>query len=57
MNLPWTHAGMPAITLPSGRSEMGLPLGLQLIGRFGEDEALLADARQIAELLGDPLSE
>jgi Asp-tRNA(Asn)/Glu-tRNA(Gln) amidotransferase A subunit family amidase len=57
MNLPWTHAGMPAITLPSGRSEMGLPLGLQLIGCFGEDEALLAYARQIVELIGDPLAE
>jgi Asp-tRNA(Asn)/Glu-tRNA(Gln) amidotransferase A subunit family amidase len=57
MNLPWTHAGMPAITLPSGRSEMGLPLGLQLIGRFGQDEMLLAYAKQLDELLGDPLSE
>ena len=57
MNLPWTHAGIPAITLPSGRSEMGLPLGLQLVGHFGQDELLLAHAKQIAELLGDPLLE
>ncbi len=57
MNLPWTHAGIPSITLPSGRSEMGLPLGLQLVGRFGEDEAVLAHARQIDELLGEPLVE
>ena len=31
MNLPWTHAGMPVITLPAGRSENGLPLGLQFV--------------------------
>ena len=42
MNLPWTHAGMPAITLPAGRSKNGLPLGLQFVAPFGADEQLLA---------------
>ena len=46
MNLPWTHAGLPSITLPAGQAENGLPLGLQLVGRFGEDEALLGWAQQ-----------
>ncbi len=41
LNLPWTHAGMPALTIPAGRAANGLPLGLQLVARFGEDEALL----------------
>lgn len=41
MNLPWTHAGLPALTLPAGQLG-GLPLGLQAIGRFGGDESLLA---------------
>lgn len=41
MNLPWTHAGLPALTLPAGLTGSGLPLGLQLVGRFGDDEALL----------------
>ena len=41
MNLPWTHAGMPAITLPAGRAQNGLPLGLQLIAPFDGDELLL----------------
>ncbi|MFN8487548.1 MAG: amidase [Caldilineaceae bacterium] len=42
MNLPWTHAGLPAVTVPAGRAANGLPLGLQLVARFGADEALLA---------------
>jgi Asp-tRNA(Asn)/Glu-tRNA(Gln) amidotransferase A subunit family amidase len=41
MNLPWTHAGMPAISLPAGYAVNGLPLGLQCIGAFMADEALL----------------
>ena len=41
MNLPWTHAGMPAISLPAGYATNGLPLGLQCIGAFMTDEYLL----------------
>ena len=47
MNLPWTYAGMPAIALPAGEDEAGLPLGLQLVGRFADDERLLAWAQQV----------
>jgi len=42
MNLPWTQAGLPTLVLPAGRGRQGLPLGLQLTGGFGGDEALLA---------------
>ncbi len=55
MNLPWTHAGMPAMTIPSGRAEMGLPLGLQFVAPLGADEQLLAYVQQLAGLLDDPL--
>lgn len=48
MNVPWTQAGMPAICLPAGRNAAGLPLGLQVMGRFGADEELLAWADEIA---------
>ncbi len=44
MNLPWSHAGVPTITLPSGFNAHRLPLGLQLAGRWYEDERLLAFA-------------
>lgn len=51
MNLPWTQSGMPAITIPAGVNESGLPLGLQCVGRWQGDEALLAWAEEIeAEL-------
>ena len=40
---PWTSCGLPTITLPSGLSAEGLPLGVQLIGApFREDELLCA---------------
>jgi aspartyl-tRNA(Asn)/glutamyl-tRNA(Gln) amidotransferase subunit A len=31
-NAPWSLAGLPSITVPSGLAENGLPFGLQLIG-------------------------
>ena len=42
MNLPWTHTGMPAITVPAGKAANGLPLGLQCVARADADESLLA---------------
>ena len=42
MNLPWTNAGVPATSVPAGRSTGGLPMGLQCIARYGADEPLLA---------------
>lgn len=40
-NSLWTQAGLPAVTIPSGRGPRGLPLGLQLVGRYREDERTL----------------
>jgi Asp-tRNA(Asn)/Glu-tRNA(Gln) amidotransferase A subunit family amidase len=51
MNLPWTHAGMPTITLPAGASSNGLPLGLQVAARWYQDEELLAWAPQLEQAL------
>jgi Asp-tRNA(Asn)/Glu-tRNA(Gln) amidotransferase A subunit family amidase len=52
MNLPWTYAGLPAVNLPSGFAKNGLPLGLQLVGGWQQDEKLLPWAGQIAKALG-----
>jgi amidase len=42
----------PTITLPTHRGPNGLPIGIQLIGRLYEDEALLAAARWVSHQLG-----
>jgi Asp-tRNA(Asn)/Glu-tRNA(Gln) amidotransferase A subunit family amidase len=47
MNLPWTHAGMPAVSLPTGRNAAGLPMGLQVAARWWADEELLAWAVEL----------
>lgn len=52
MNLPWTHCGLPSLNLPSGKDENGLPYGLQLVGKWHEDESLLAHATGIEKALG-----
>jgi amidase len=45
--------GLPAVSVPAGRTREGLPLGVQLIGRPFEEEALLAAASVIeAALVG-----
>ncbi|NPA45487.1 MAG: amidase [Chlorobi bacterium] len=49
MNLPWTYAGLPAITIPVGKAKNGLPLGLQITGSFNKDEELIAFAKIIEE--------
>ncbi len=49
---PWSYAGMPAVTLPCGLAIDGLPVGLQLIGRYGRDEELLQTARWCERFLG-----
>lgn len=43
--------GQPAISLPTGTSSNGLPIGSQLVARFGRDDLLLAVAHQLEECL------
>ncbi|GAB3259434.1 amidase [Alteromonas gracilis] len=43
----WNITGMPAVSLPLHHSASGLPLGMMLAGRPGEDAALLALAAQV----------
>lgn len=51
MNLPWTQAGLPAINLPAGKSQDGLPLGLQVVGNWYKDESLLFWAKELEKVL------
>ena len=47
--VPASLAGLPAISVPAGVDEQGLPLGLQVIGRVGCEEALLRVAQAIED--------
>jgi Asp-tRNA(Asn)/Glu-tRNA(Gln) amidotransferase A subunit family amidase len=44
----WTYLGTPAITLPLLQGENGMPIGVQLVGRRGNDARLLRAARWLA---------
>ena len=48
----WTQAGMPAISIPSGLGPRGLPLGIQIVGRYREDEHALKVASWVEATLG-----
>jgi Asp-tRNA(Asn)/Glu-tRNA(Gln) amidotransferase A subunit family amidase len=47
----WTLLGLPCVHLPFARGSHGLPVGLQLVGRWGEDHRLLANAQWVHERL------
>ncbi len=49
---PWTTAGLPAITIPTGISQNGMPIGVQLVGRGHDDSGLLRAARWVEERVG-----
>lgn len=51
-NSLWTQAAMPAVTIPSGRGPKGLPLGLQVVGRYRDDERALKVAAWCEAMLG-----
>jgi aspartyl-tRNA(Asn)/glutamyl-tRNA(Gln) amidotransferase subunit A len=44
----WTLCGTPAVTVPLLEADSGLPMGVQLIGRRGDDARLLRTARWLA---------
>ncbi|SKA37986.1 amidase [Enhydrobacter aerosaccus] len=50
-NSIWTLAGTPCVTLPAGTGDMGLPLGVQLVGCRYEDDKLLSTAAWVAARL------
>lgn len=48
----FTALGLPSVTVPCGTGPAGLPLGLQLVARCGEDARLLAVAAWAESVLG-----
>jgi len=50
--VPASLAGLPAISVPAGLSGDGLPLGLQLIGRPFDEEAVIQAAGHLEQAAG-----
>jgi aspartyl-tRNA(Asn)/glutamyl-tRNA(Gln) amidotransferase subunit A len=50
--VPVNLAGLPAISLPGGLDETGLPLGLQLIGKSFDEQTVLNAAYALEEKIG-----
>jgi Asp-tRNA(Asn)/Glu-tRNA(Gln) amidotransferase A subunit family amidase len=43
-NRMWTLLGVPCVTMPVHWGDSGLPIGVQLVGRVGDDAGLMAAA-------------
>ena len=54
--VPWTSSGLPSVTLPSGLSEDGLPMAVQLGGLCYEEGKLLGVSQWCESALGVQLS-
>lgn len=51
-NIPWSYAGLPTVSLPSGLTPDGLPIALQLVGRPQDEPRLLGIAAWCERQLG-----
>jgi Asp-tRNA(Asn)/Glu-tRNA(Gln) amidotransferase A subunit family amidase len=50
-NRYWTFLGAPCVALPFNSGPFGLPLSVQLVGRMGADDQLIAWARWVEQRL------
>ena len=53
----WTFLGMPSLILPLLHGANGLPLGVQLVGRRGDDARLLRTARWLERQVAEALAQ
>lgn len=51
-NSPWSHAGVPTVSIPCALTKAGLPVSLQLVGRAWSEARLLAVAAWCEAKLG-----
>jgi Asp-tRNA(Asn)/Glu-tRNA(Gln) amidotransferase A subunit family amidase len=51
LNRLWTLMGVPCVNIPAYVADGGLPVGVQVIARFGDDAGALAAARFVEEAL------
>ncbi|SEK00474.1 amidase [Achromobacter sp. NFACC18-2] len=50
-NKIWSVLGWPCLHLPTAFNQAGLPIGMQLVGNWGDDRRLLAMGRKLHHLL------
>lgn len=50
--VPWSQLGNPAISIPGGLAENGMPIGLQLVAPNLQDEALLSTGAWCENVIG-----
>ena len=49
LSVPASLAGLPAVSVPAERTENGLPVGVQIIGKMESDAKILALAESLEE--------
>ena len=47
--MPFSVTGQPAISLPIGTTDAGLPVGVQLVAALGREDLLLRVAAQLEQ--------
>ena len=47
--IPWNHLGNPAMSVPAGFADDGMPLAVQIVGRPGDEATLLSLAAQLEQ--------
>ncbi len=50
----WTAIRLPTLSLPTHTGPNGLPVGIQLVGRYRDDDRLLSVAKWMLDTLGSP---
>ncbi|HAX76909.1 MAG TPA: amidase [Cyanobacteria bacterium UBA11372] len=51
--MPFNLSGHPAVVIPIGKTQNGLPMGLQIVGKRWREMELLAIAQELDGLIGD----
>jgi Asp-tRNA(Asn)/Glu-tRNA(Gln) amidotransferase A subunit family amidase len=51
----WTLLHVPVVTVPAICGPNNMPVGVQLIGRFGDDQKILHISRLARDAIGDPV--
>lgn len=51
--MPFSLSGHPAVVIPIGHTEAGLPIGMQIVGKRWHEMNLLAITQQLDAIVGD----